>query len=75
LGNLTVSPKNLGSSLILESELIFHTKIDTTIDKEVADEIEYGKHIELMNRLNDHKNNDIKLRTMQTLAPNYNEII
>ena len=39
LGNLTVSPKNLGTSINLEIEFHFDTKVDEHIDKDVNDEI------------------------------------
>ena len=45
LGNLTVSPKNLGTALKLEADIIFDNKVDNHIDKEVHDEITYGKSI------------------------------
>ncbi len=43
LGNLTASPRNLGTSLRLEAEVIFENRTDGLIDKEVSDEIEFGK--------------------------------
>ena len=75
LGTLTVSPQNLGTALTLEVALAFTTKLDDTLDKEVCDEVEYGRHIAVVNRLSDPKHNDVQLVTQQTLAPNYNENI
>lgn len=75
LGNLTVSPKNLGTSLVLEAVIGWQNRNDSHIDRETADEIEFGKHIKITNRLNDHQKRDIVLRTQQSLAPNYNEVI
>jgi protein-arginine kinase len=43
LGNLTVDPRSLGTALDLEVSFKFESKFDHVLDKEVADEIEYGK--------------------------------
>jgi hypothetical protein len=51
LGNLTVSPRHLGTALIIEASLGFNDRIDTNIDKDITDEIEYGKNIKVINRL------------------------
>ena len=51
LGNLTVSPKNLGTALKLEANISYEYKYDHVIDKDVASELEYGKSIQMMNRL------------------------
>eukprot|EP00347_Sterkiella_histriomuscorum_P011380 403372676 len=75
LGNLTASPKNLGTALKLEVDFIFENKIDHNIDKEVNDEITYGKNISIVNRLSDGKHADIKLVSEQTLGPQYTENI
>lgn len=53
LGNLTVNPKNLGTALQLEASFTFEVKVDPSIDKEIADEIQYGKNIRIFNRLAD----------------------
>lgn len=75
LGNLTASPRNLGTSLRLEAEVVFENRTDGLIDKEVSDEIEFGKQIGIINRLKDAKHKDVRLETQQTLAPNYNEVL
>jgi len=69
LGNLTVCPKNVGTAMKLEVDFIFDTKVDHHIDKEVHDEIFYGKNIEIVNRLGDAKHADIRLISEQTLGP------
>lgn len=75
LGSLTVSPKNLGTALKLEIDMGFESKTDNHIDKEVHDEINYGKSIQIINRLDDSNYADVKLISEQTLGPNYNETI
>lgn len=59
LGNLTVNPKNLGTSINLEVDFHFENKVDSVIDKEVSDELLYGKNILIVNRLKDGKHSDI----------------
>jgi protein-arginine kinase len=39
LGNLTVSPRNLGTALHLEVDFHFDSKVDPTIDRDIDDEI------------------------------------
>ena len=62
LGNLTVSPKNLGTALFIEAGLGFENKLDNKIDKELLEEMEYGKNINLTNRL-DSGEKDVYIRT------------
>ena len=51
LGNLTVSPKYLGTALQLEASVVFEHKKDAFLDKDVIDEIQYARHIKVTNRL------------------------
>ena len=74
LGNLTASPKHLGTALRLEANLRFENKLDHKIDEELQQELEYGKALFLKNRL-DTGEKDVVIETGQTLAPNYNENI
>ena len=69
LGNLTASPRHLGTALRLEIAFGFETKVDSHIDQEVQDEIGYGKGVQLVNRLEDGKHVDVKLISEQTLGP------
>lgn len=75
LGNLTASPRNLGTALRLEVDFHFDSKVDADIDKDIADEIEYGKNVALVNRLADSRHSDVQLQSLQTLAPQFNEKI
>lgn len=73
LGNLTASPKHLGTALTMEATIGFEYNLDHQLDKDVNSEIEYGKHIKITDRLKS-STKDVVLKTEQTLAPNYNEV-
>jgi protein-arginine kinase len=49
LGNLTVSPRYLGTAMEIEAELQFEHKVDG-IGRDVSDEINYSKHIHIHDR-------------------------
>jgi hypothetical protein len=51
LGNLTVSPKYLGTAIKLEANINFDNRYEVQIDKDLIDDFEYGKLIKLDNRL------------------------
>jgi len=48
---LTVSPKNLGTSLYIEASLTFDFKNSLEGDKESVEEIMYARHIKVEDRL------------------------
>jgi hypothetical protein len=45
LGNLTVSPKNLGTSLFLEADLKFQSRLVSQVDRHIVEKIELLKHL------------------------------
>lgn len=73
LGNLTVSPKLLGTAMKLEASFHFENKVNPMMDKEVEQEIVDGKCMHIENRMQDAKHNDVLILSQQTLAPSYNE--
>lgn len=75
LGNLTVSPKYLGTSISIEATLLFDTEQNLTEgdNKDLLDELLYEKFIEVDNKMSEGKY--VVLRTSQTLGPLYNEVV
>ena len=57
-----MSPKNLGTAIKLETYIKFEYKKDNDLDKELVDEIEYGKSIGVENRLAG-RDNDVYIYT------------
>jgi len=61
MGNLTVSPKNLGTSLFLEADLQFQARLVSQLDRHVVEKIELLKNLNVIN--NDHIVNEVHLVT------------
>lgn len=69
LGNLTVSPKNIGTSLVLQADLKLQECLVSQIDRRVLDDMEKLRHQSVASM----GDRDLRIVTRQTLAPNYNE--
>ncbi len=61
LGHLTTSPKNLGTSLILEADLKFHARLVSSIERHLIEKMELLRHQTVTNR--DHVTNEVRVET------------
>lgn len=70
LGNLTVSPKNLGTALNLFCEFNLHAT-DEELDRQILMDLQHRSHI----KYDRHSETLHSMTTLKTLAAGYNEMI
>ena len=66
LGNITVSPKNLGTGLSLEGKILYEIREELNFEQEVEDEMLYDRYVAIQKN---EEAKEVTFRTTQTLLP------